>query len=107
MSDWVKRQEHADRLYRELRKERERRLFESEEQKRQKEMEEYINRAKQFIHSEVMPMELPKGYTYADCIFDEMVEPQECQHDWADYVGFNRAFTYCTKCDEKKDEGDI
>lgn len=27
---------------------------------------------------------------------------KECQHDWADYVGFTHSYQYCRRCDEKR-----
>lgn len=27
---------------------------------------------------------------------------KECQHEWADYVGFSERYKYCRKCDEKR-----
>lgn len=30
-------------------------------------------------------------------------DPDNCIHEWKDYVGFNvEKFEYCTKCDKKK-----
>lgn len=26
-----------------------------------------------------------------------------CEHEWKDYVGFRESFTYCKKCDQRKD----
>lgn len=26
-----------------------------------------------------------------------------CSHEWKEYLGLNEQFTYCSKCDKKKD----
>ncbi len=33
----------------------------------------------------------------------EPVNQETCRHDWVEYVGLNEVFTYCKKCDAKKE----
>jgi hypothetical protein len=28
--------------------------------------------------------------------------PNECAHEWTEYVGYSEAFTFCKKCDKRK-----
>jgi len=57
-----------------------------------------INSFENDIFGDMYQMELPMGNN------SEPVKQktQECDHSWVNYVGFNNAFEFCSKCDRKR-----
>jgi hypothetical protein len=57
-----------------------------------------INGFENDIFGDMYQMELPMGNN----IEPVKQKPQECDHSWVNYVGFNNAFEFCYKCDKKR-----
>jgi len=34
---------------------------------------------------------------------DKVIKKKGCEHSWKDYVGLRESFTFCNKCDKRKD----
>lgn len=47
-------------------------------------------------------------YDWGGAVADPISPSTECwNHDWKTYIGLQKKFEYCTKCDQKRNEGFI